>query len=93
MPAVLLTTAEVAAIARRHPRTIGIYVRKGLLRGTLVGNALRFDPAEVERFLAGQARQDDLEDVVARLVAEAPTLTEAQRSRLASLLAQSAGDR
>ncbi len=86
MPAALLTTTEVAARLRRHPRTVGIYVRKGLLRGTLVGNALRFDPAEVERFIAGQARQDDLDAYVERLVAEAPALTESQRSRLSSLL-------
>ncbi len=87
----LLTTAEVAARLRVHPRTVAAYARKGDLRGIPVGNALRFDADEVEAFLRRDAADVDL--VVDRLVAAAPALTEAQRTRLATLLQQPVGAR
>ncbi len=87
----LLTTSEVAARLRVHPRTVAHYAHKGDLRGIPVGNALRFDADEVEAYL----RRDvaDLDSVVERLVAAAPALTEAQRTRLATLLQQPVGAR
>ncbi len=82
----LLTTSEVAARLRVHPRTVAHYARKGDLRGIPVGNSLRFEADEVEAYL----RRDyvDLDAYVERLVAAAGALTEAQRTRLAPLLRQ-----
>ncbi len=82
----LLTTSEVAARLRVHPRTVAAYARKGDLRGIPVGNALRFDADEVEAFLRRDVSDVDL--VVDRLVARAPALTEIQRARLTNLLRQ-----
>ncbi len=82
----LLTTSEVAARLRVHPRTVAHYARKGDLRGIPVGNSLRFDADEVEAYLRRDAA--DLDTVVERLVAAAAALTGAQRTRLATLLQQ-----
>ena len=84
MTAVLLKKSEVAERLRVHPRTVAAYVRRGDLRAIRVGNAYRFDEAEVEAYLRRGAT--DLDAYVERLVADAPALTDAQRSRLASLL-------
>jgi excisionase family DNA binding protein len=47
----LLTTAEVAAHFRVHPKTILRYRRSAGLPCHLVGGRLRFDPAQVSRWL------------------------------------------
>lgn len=79
-----LSTVEVAERLSVHPRTVTNLARDGRLPGVKVGRLLRFHPDDLDAFLA----ESTLDSVVDRLVAEAPALTEAQRSRLSSLLQQ-----
>jgi excisionase family DNA binding protein len=83
----MMTSEEVAERLRIGVRTIPRLVERGDLRAVRVGSRVfRFDPDEVERYVAGRPPASDLDAYVERLVAEAPALTEAQRSRLSSLL-------
>ncbi len=83
----MMTSEEVAERLRIGIRTIPRLVERGDLRAVRVGTRVfRFDPAEVERYVADRPRVSDLDAYVERLVAEAPALTESQRTRLASLL-------
>ncbi len=65
----LLTSEEVAERLRIGVRTIPRLVERGEFRPTRVGRVLRYDPAEVERFVAGRPLNHDLDAYVDRLVA------------------------
>ena len=47
----LLTIAEAAEILRLHPRTLREYLRRGELRGRIVGGRWRFRRADLEAFV------------------------------------------
>lgn len=49
----LLTRDEVAGILRLSSRTVAEYVRRGELRGRLVGRRWRFCAEDVDAFLEG----------------------------------------
>ena len=50
-PLPLLTRDEVAARLKLSPRTVAEYVRRGGLRGRIVGNRWRFTEEDVAAFL------------------------------------------
>jgi excisionase family DNA binding protein len=50
----LLTTGEVAARFNTSRRTVRRYVERGLLPAIRLRGGLRFDPREVEAFLAAR---------------------------------------
>lgn len=54
----MLTVSEVAEVLRVSPETIRRYLRRGWLKGTLLGgrgSAYRIDEAELRRFQASGA--------------------------------------
>lgn len=52
----LLTTREVADALHVHPRTVQRLVERGELAVVRLGAAIRFDPAELVRFIAERTR-------------------------------------
>ena len=50
----LLTVTEVSAILRCHEKTLYQWVKKGSLTAIRVGSKLKFDPADVARFIAAR---------------------------------------
>lgn len=52
-PPPLLTRDEVAARLKLSPRTVAEYVKRGELRGRIVGNRWRFTEEDVRAFLEG----------------------------------------
>jgi excisionase family DNA binding protein len=52
----LLTTREVADALHVHPRTVQRLVERGELAVVRLGAAIRFDPAELVRFVAERTR-------------------------------------
>ena len=50
----LLTVSEVCALLRCHPKTLYQWVKKGSLTAIRVGSKLKFDPADVARFIAAR---------------------------------------
>jgi excisionase family DNA binding protein len=46
----LLTLAEAAEVLRLHPRTVRAYVRRGELRGWLIGRRWRFRRRDLDAF-------------------------------------------
>lgn len=51
VPRPLLTRDEVADLLRLSPRTVAEYVRRGELRGRLIGRRWRFRHEDVDAFL------------------------------------------
>lgn len=51
VPPPLLTRDEVAARLKLSPRTVAEYVKRGELRGRIVGNRWRFTEEDVRAFL------------------------------------------
>ena len=47
----LLTIAEAAEILRLHPRTLREYLRRGELRGRIVGGRWRFRRVDLDAFV------------------------------------------
>ena len=56
-PRPLLTRDEVAELLRLSPRTVAEYVRRGELRGRLVGRRWRFRHEDVDAFLEELPRE------------------------------------
>ncbi|OZF44280.1 helix-turn-helix domain-containing protein [Rhodococcus sp. 14-2470-1a] len=83
---------EVAERVGKHERTIRGYIEEGRLKAYRVGprGRYRIKPADVEAMFSTEPKAvettDDVADHVARVLASAPPLTDAQRDRITSLL-------
>jgi excisionase family DNA binding protein len=84
----LLTTREVATAGRVTSGTILNHVRTGKLPAHKVGGDWRIRLEDAQEFLTGLPADEQaaaIEDKVRELVAAAPPLTDAQRTRLQQL--------
>jgi excisionase family DNA binding protein len=61
----LLTVEDLAALLRKRPAAVRLLARGGAIAFHRVGRSLRFDPADVEAFLARQRRPARGEKAVA----------------------------
>ncbi len=59
LPDGLLTLRETAAFLRVCPRTVRLYVKRGLLRGRLIGRQWRFRRQDLDAFFEKAPSQWD----------------------------------
>ncbi len=87
----LITLPMSGALVGVSPHTVRAWIRQGRLPAYRFGHrTLRVRRSELLAMArgVGAAARCDLDEVVDRLVAQAPALTEAQRARLTPLLRQ-----
>ncbi|GAC1643056.1 MAG: hypothetical protein NVS4B12_06900 [Ktedonobacteraceae bacterium] len=53
----LLDAEQVAAMLQLHPRTVKNLANRGELVGVIIGNAWRFEEADVEAYIAEQKKK------------------------------------
>jgi len=54
-----LTLREVAEVLRLHPRTVREYVRRGELKGRVIGGRYRFRRCDLDAFFENAPKQWD----------------------------------
>ena len=57
----LLTIGEVGEIFRLHPRTVREYIRRGELKGRIIGGRWRFRRKDLDAFFEDAPTQWDFE--------------------------------
>lgn len=83
----LLTVSEAAEILRVAPETVRRRVRDGSLPACRLGTrSIRIRSTDVQGLATPAAAPDALEARIARLIADAPPLTDDQCSRIAMLV-------